>query len=131
MSQMVDALKALQDANARRDKAAVLALVTPDLEYHYHVGTKPLVGPQKLAKFLDHHWGHTQNLVWKIDTHAVTGNKLLVEGTESYTDTDTGQQVLTRYMGIFEFRDGRIARWRDYFQRDMNAPAAPVNRSTP
>jgi limonene-1,2-epoxide hydrolase len=118
MSQMLDVLEALQRANTRRDKDAVLALVTPDVEYHYHVGSKPLVGPQKLAKFLDYHWGHTRDLVWKIDTHAETGNKLLVEGSEGYTDTVTGREVMTLYMGIFEFRDGRIARWRDYFQLD-------------
>jgi len=116
MSQMLDVLKALQAANARRDKAAVLALVTPDVEYHYHVGSKPLVGPEKLAKFLDYHWGHTRDLDWQITTHAENGDKLLVEGYEGYTDTVTGKQVMTLYMGIFEFRDGRVARWRDYFQ---------------
>jgi limonene-1,2-epoxide hydrolase len=118
-------LEALQLANLRKDKAAVLALVTPDVEYHYHVGSKPLIGPEKLGKFLDHHWGHTKDAVWTITTHAESGDKLLVEGIEELTDTDTGQRVHTPYMGILEFRDGKIARWRDYFQLTP-APAAPA-----
>jgi limonene-1,2-epoxide hydrolase len=123
MSAMREVLAALLSANDRRDKAAVLALVTPDVEYHYHVGSKPLLGPEKIGKFLDYHWGHIKDVVWTIETQAESGNKLLVEGSESYTDTVTGKAVFTRYMGIFEFRDGRIARWRDYFQLDPVAPA--------
>ncbi len=123
MSAMGEVLAALLSANDRRDKAAVLALVTPDVEYHYHVGSKPLLGPEKIGKFLDYHWGHIKDVVWTIDTQAEAGNKLLVEGSESFTDTATGKAVFTRYMGIFEFRDGRIARWRDYFQLDPVATA--------
>jgi limonene-1,2-epoxide hydrolase len=29
---------------------------------------------------------------------------------------------MNRYMGAMEFRDGKIARWRDYFQ--LNRPPA-------
>jgi limonene-1,2-epoxide hydrolase len=121
----LEVLAALQLANRRKDKAAVLELVTADVEYHYHVGSKPLIGREKIGKFLDYHWGHTTDAVWTIQTHAVTGDKLLVEGTEELTDTHTGQRVHTPYMGIFEFRDGLIARWRDYFQLTP-APAAPA-----
>jgi limonene-1,2-epoxide hydrolase len=124
MSHMLEVLEVLRSANLRRDKAAVLAVVTPDVEYHYHVGSKPLVGPEKIGKFLDYHWGHTRDPVWVIETHAETGNKLLVEGSERFFDTNTGREVNTPYMGIFEFRDGRIARWRDYFQL-TTTPGAP------
>jgi limonene-1,2-epoxide hydrolase len=125
VSRMLEVLTALQAANIRKDKAAVLALVTADVEYHYHVGSKPLVGPEKIGKFLDYHWGHTKDAVWNIETHAATGNKLLVEGFEKFFDTNTGKEVNTPYMGIFEFRDGLIWRWRDYFQLQPAAPGAP------
>lgn len=116
MSPMRAVLRALQDANERRDRAAVLALVTPDVEYHYHVGSKPLVGPAKIGRFLDAYWGRSKDPEWQVETWAETGDKLLVEGFDAYTDIETGKRVTNRYMGILEFRDGRIHRWRDYFQ---------------
>lgn len=116
MSAGVNVLTQLIEANKRHDKAAVLALLTQDVEYHYHVGSKPLVGIEKVAKFLDKYWGFASDPNWRIDRHAQNGDKLLVEGSEEYTDTRTGVRLTTPYMGIFEFRDGKIARWRDYFE---------------
>lgn len=116
MSRMRAVLQALQDANDRRDRAAVLALVTPDVEYHYHVGSKPLVGPEKIGRFLDAYWGRSQDPEWHIETWAEAGDKLLVEGHDAYTDIASGERIVNRYMGILEFRDGRVHRWRDYFQ---------------
>jgi limonene-1,2-epoxide hydrolase len=128
MSEKLKVLAALQAANERRDKAAVLALVTDDVVYHYHVGSKPLHGPDKIAKFLDNYWGRSKDPLWRVDAAAETGNKLLVEGYEEYTDTQTGQRIVNRYMGIMEFRDGKIAGWRDYFQ--LNPPPATQSAST-
>ena len=38
MSAYIELVKKLQHLAERRDRAAILAMVTPDLEYHYHVG---------------------------------------------------------------------------------------------
>ena len=97
-------------------------MVTPDLEYHYHVGSKPVTGPEGLGRFLDNYWGRSKDGVWKIETFAQSGDKLLMEGWEEFTDTTNGSRVVNRYMGVMEFRDGKIARWRDYFQ--LNRPPA-------
>ena len=123
MSALIDVVKNLQDLAERRDRAAILALVTPDLEYHYHVGSKPVKGPEGLGRFLDNYCGRSKDGVWKIETFAQSGDKLLMEGWEEYTDTTSGRRVMNRYMGVMEFRDGKIARWRDYFQLDRQ-PAA-------
>jgi ketosteroid isomerase-like protein len=112
----------LQAAADRRDRAAILAMVTPDLEYHYHVGSKPVTGPEGLGRFLDNYWGRSKDGVWQITSFAQDGDKLLMEGWEEYTDTTSGNRVMNRYMGVMEFRDGKIARWRDYFQ--LNRPPA-------
>ena len=126
MSDKLRVLAALQAANERRDKAAVLALVTTDVEYHYHVGSKPLFGPAMIGKFLDHYWGRSRDPLWRIDTSAETGDKLLVEGYEEYTDTVSGERIVNRYMGILEFRGGRIAKWRDYFQLKPPTTVSPA-----
>lgn len=123
MSAMLQTLRALQDANTRRDKPAILALIAPDLVYHYHVGSKPVVGPDGLSRFLDRYWAMTSELVWRIDHHAESGDKLLVEGYEEYLEAATGRRVAHSYMGIFEFRDGKISGWRDYFEKGDPPPA--------
>jgi limonene-1,2-epoxide hydrolase len=122
MSAYIETVKKLQSLAERRDRAAILAMVTSDLEYHYHVGSKPVTGPEGLGRFLDNYWGRSEEAVWKIETFAQSGDTLLMEGWEEYTDTTNGQRVMNRYMGAMEFRDGKIARWRDYFQ--LNRPPA-------
>ena len=52
---------------------------------------------------------------------AENGDKVLTEGIEDYVNAD-GVSVSHPYMGIIEFRDGKIVAWRDYFQ--MKDPAA-------
>ncbi len=122
MSSFIDLVKNLQGAADRRDRAALLAMVTPDLEYHYHVGSKPVTGPEGLGRFLDNYWGRSKDGVWKITSYAQDGDKLLMEGWEELTEIASGQRVKNLYMGVMEFRDGKIARWRDYFQ--LNRPPA-------
>lgn len=122
MQAFVDLVKNLQSAADRRDRAALLAMVTPDLEYHYHVGSKPVKGPDGLGRFLDSYWSRYKDGVWEITSFAQDGDKLLMEGWEELTEIATGQRVKNLYMGVMEFRDGKIARWRDYFQ--LNRPPA-------
>ncbi len=122
MSKYIDTVKQLQSAADRRDRAAILAMVTPDLEYHYHVGSKPVKGPEGLGRFLDSYWSRYKDGVWQITSFAQDGDKLLMEGWEELTEIATGQRVKNLYMGVMEFRDGKIAGWRDYFQ--LNRPPA-------
>ena len=124
MGALFDVVRQLQAAAERRDRAAVLALVTPDVEYHYHVGSKPLRGPEKIGRFLDNYWGRTKDTVWKIEAWAETGDTLLMEGWEEYTDTTSGQRIRNEYMGSMRFREGKIAQWRDYFQLNTAGTAS-------
>ena len=80
----IEPCKKLQNLAERRDRAAILAMVTPDLEYHYHVGSKPVTGPKRLGRFLDNYWGRSKDGVWKIETFAQSGDTLLMEGWEEY-----------------------------------------------
>ncbi len=117
MVDLMDTVRQLQSAIGRRDRAAILALVAPDLEYHYHVGSKPLHGVEKFGKFLDGYFAQMQDVDWKIERWAQNGDVLMTEGYEQYTDAKTGERLTNRYMGSMEFRGGKIAKWRDYFQK--------------
>ena len=116
MSTMLDTVHAVMQANRDKDDEAFLSHLTDDIEYHYHVSSRPLIGKEWVAKFLRKYAEITADVVWRIDRHAETEDALWVEGYEEYLDTRTNEKVAHPYMGIFEFRDGKIAKWRDYFE---------------
>jgi len=118
MSDKMETVKAVMQANVDQDDEKFLGFLTDDIEYHYHVGSRPLIGKEWVQKFLNKYREITANVNWRIDRHAETENELFVEGYEEYLDTRTNEVIAHPYMGIFEFRDGKIARWRDYFEMD-------------
>jgi ketosteroid isomerase-like protein len=117
----IDVIRRLQQAIAAKDKDAFLAFFAPDVEYHYHVGTRPLVGRDWVEKFITKYWANNSSATWVIDHYAEAEGRLFTEGREQYLNAD-GQTVSHAYMGIIEFRDGLVTGWRDYFQMaDPNA----------
>lgn len=107
-------VEAIIAAWKEKDVEGVLAQLTDDVQYHYLVGERPLIGKDWVRKFLERFGGHigsTNN--WRITRSAETGNALLLEGVDDYLDT-SGQRICYPYMGSFEFRDGLVSHWRDY-----------------
>ena len=54
----------------------------------------------------------------RVDNIAAAGNVVLTERTETFTHragVKPGFELPV--MGVFEFRDGKITAWRDYFER--------------
>lgn len=118
----IDLLRRLQRAIDRRDKAAFLDFFAPDVEYHYHVGSRPLKGLDWVDRFITKYWAKHSATNWAIVHWAERDGRLLTEGVEEYVNAD-GVLVRHPYMGIIEFGpDGKITAWRDYFQ--MNDPNA-------
>jgi limonene-1,2-epoxide hydrolase len=118
MTGKMEVINAMMDAVKKQDGEAILDFLTDDIEYHYHVGTRPLEGKEWVRKFLANYFTICADLSWRIDRFAETENELFVEGYEEYLDTRTNKRIAHPYMGIFEFRDGKIAGWRDYFEMD-------------
>ena len=118
----IELIRRLQQAVAARDKPAFLAFFAPEVEYHYHVGSRPLVGIGWVEKFISKYWADNSGATWIIEHYAETETHLLTEGREEYINAD-GQTVRHPYMGIIDFNaDGKIVGWRDYFQMaDPNA----------
>ena len=118
MSAMMDTIQKVMQANIDQDDELFLSYLTDDIEYHYHMGSRPLLGKEWVAKFLKKYREITADVEWRIDNFAEKDNKLFVEGYEEYLDTRTNERIAHPYMGIFEFRDGKISHWRDYFEMD-------------
>ncbi len=95
------------------DIDGVLSHLSDDIEYHYLVGERPLIGKSWVRRFLEKFGQGQSNIRWRIVNHACNGNKMLVEGVDDYVDAD-GVRIRTPYMGSFEFKGGKISRWRDY-----------------
>lgn len=112
---LIERVRRLQLAMASKDKAAFLACFAPDVEYHYHVGTRPLIGIDWVEKFLVKYWANHDDTSWVINHWAERGDRLFMEGVERYVNA-AGDEVIHPYMGIAEFRDGLITSWREYFQ---------------
>ncbi len=107
-------VEAVIEAWKQKDVDGVLEQLCEDVEYHFLVGERPLIGKDWVRRFLENfreHIGAENN--WRILRSAESGSALLVEGIDDYLSSD-GQRVRYPYMGVFEFRDGRIAHWRDY-----------------
>jgi limonene-1,2-epoxide hydrolase len=115
MSSKLETVQAVMQANADQDDEKFLSFLSDDIVYHYHVGSRPLIGKEWVQKFLNKYRQITADVSWRIDRHAETENELFVEGYEEYLDTRTNEVIAHPYMGIFEFRDGLITGWRDYF----------------
>jgi len=118
MTDKLETIKALMQASAEKDDAKFLSFLTDDIVYHYHVGSRPLIGKDWVQRFLNKYREVTADVKWKIERHAETENELFVEGYEEYLDTRTNEVIAHPYMGIFEFRGDRIFAWRDYFEMD-------------
>lgn len=102
------------EAWKHKDIDGVLAQLCDDVEYHYLMGERPLIGKDWVRKFLERFGGHIgEPNNWRILRSAESGNALLLEGVDDYMATD-GTHICYPYMGIFEFRDGLVSHWRDY-----------------
>ena len=120
MADKLDTYKAMLKAAQSGDNDKFLDWCTDDIEYHYHVTTRPLVGKEWVAKFLNKYSDICSDVDLKIHRHAENDDCLFIEGYEEYTDLRTGTRVAHPFAGVVEFRDGKVCGWRDYFE--MNNP---------
>lgn len=109
-------IEALVAASLSGDEETFLAGLHEDIVYHYHVGSRALEGKEWVRKFLHKYREFARDVKWRIDRYAETGDEVFVEGYEEYFDTRTNQVFAHPYMGIFEFKDGKVIGWRDYFE---------------
>jgi len=86
MSTPIERLRALMVVSEARDKPAFLDFFADDVEYHYHVGTRPLVGKDWVDRFITKYWANHSATKWTLVNWAENGDKVLTEGQEDYVN---------------------------------------------
>lgn len=126
MSQKITAVKNLIACWERRDVDAVLNCLTDDVEYYWHIGSRPIREKQTMRKFLNNLAGNFDQKRWEIFSYAENGDLLLLEGHEELWDKEHQRTIQQPFMQAFQFRDGLISHWRDYYEPANLAPPKPV-----
>ena len=97
----------------RCDLDGIVNAVTEDCHYE-NIGYPAIVGREKIREFVQGFVKGATNVTWEVRHIAETaGGTVLTERVDAFTIGDKTLSVAV--MGVFEFRDGLISAWRDYF----------------
>lgn len=93
------------------DAEALIAYFTEDAVYH-NMPMEPAVGIEAVGEALK---GVSQmtSRGWEVVHQAANGDVVLNERVDRFLMGD--KEVAVLVCGVFELSDGKIARWRDYF----------------
>lgn len=109
----IDTVKAVMGAWARHDIDELLGHMTPDVEWHYQVGSRPAIGIAAMRRILEKLQHHQLESNWRVVRHAESEDAVLIEAIDDFRNPD-GHRVRAPYMGVYEFDGDLISAWRDY-----------------
>jgi limonene-1,2-epoxide hydrolase len=112
---------AFVEAWNRLDQDRIYALMADDIVYH-NMPLQPVTGRAAVRDHLDA-WP-VDECEWEVLHIAARGNVVLTERVDRFRRGD--DRIVVPVMGTFEVADGRITRWRDYF--DLRA-TKPLSRT--
>jgi limonene-1,2-epoxide hydrolase len=110
-------------AAARRDYDTALALLTEDVEYQ-NMMLPPVHGRDAVRETVEGLLALCTDSDWVVHHAVAQGDLVMNERTDRFRIG--GAWTDLPVMGVFELRDGRIARWRDYFDLQTIMAAMPV-----
>ncbi|WP_439816804.1 limonene-1,2-epoxide hydrolase family protein [Zavarzinia sp. CC-PAN008] len=96
-----------------KDLDAVLACMTDDVVYH-NIPMEPINGVGAVRQMMTPFLATIQQIEWIILAQAENASgAVLNERIDKFLIN--GKWIALPVMGSFEFRDGKISAWRDYF----------------
>ena len=112
MSDALETVHAFLKAAATRDYDAALPMLTEDIEYQ-NMMLPPILGREAVRETLEMLLGMCTDSEWVVHRELTDGELVMNERTDRFLLH--GEWCDLPVMGVFELRDGRIAKWRDYF----------------
>jgi limonene-1,2-epoxide hydrolase len=100
------------DTFEKHDAEALRPFFADDVIYH-NIPMDPVVGINDAVGFLAGFLAMCERMVIETTHLAVRDDVVLTERIDTFTVG--GKEAALPVMGTFEIRDGKIARWRDYF----------------
>ncbi len=100
-----------------RDVEKIMSFFTPDCLYH-NIPMEPLRGTEAIRGLIQTFVGMASELEFIVHHIAETSSgTVLTERIDRFLID--GKWVELPVMGTFEFRDGKISAWRDYFDLEQ------------
>lgn len=105
-------VKSLADAWAAKDIEAIMDHFTDDIVYH-NMPMEAAEGSDAVRGVIEGFLAMAESIVFDTLNEVADGDLVLNERVDTFVIA--GNPTPIHVMGIFELRDGKIARWRDYF----------------
>ena len=116
MSDAIDLIRRFCDEFAKGSSVDdIVAYFTDDAVYH-NIPVEPAVGPEAIKAVFSMFTTGVDRMEFKILNIVGEGNVVLTERVDVFVMPNVTIELPV--MGTFEVRDGKIAKWRDYF--DLN-----------
>ena len=113
MPSSLDIVNGFMTAAGHRDYDLALGYLTDDIEYQ-NMPLPPVHGKQAVRDTLDMLLAGGAGAEWVVHRELSSGDLVMNERTDRFLVKD-GPAMELPVAGVFELRDGKIARWRDYF----------------
>lgn len=108
-----EAVTALIKGNEARDIEAILAALTDDCEYE-NVGMGVMHGHDEVRALLGPFAEMAERVEWEVLAQVEQGDTVMNERVDRFWLVG-GKKIEIRVAGVFAVRDGKVARWTDYF----------------
>lgn len=97
-----------------------------DEPFYHNIPMEPLTDKESIRKFIEPFLEPATGVTWELRFIAEDSNGVVL--TERVDSFDFGEKHISLpVMGSFEFVDGKIAKWRDYFDlREFETQAAAL-----
>jgi limonene-1,2-epoxide hydrolase len=113
-----ETVERFREAWRAADLDAVYALMSDDIFYH-NIPRAPIVGLAAVKQYVDGYVERNGALLtvdWDVKHIVASGDVVFVERISRLAWAN-GRRTECPIVGVFEVRDGKIAAWRDYFDK--------------
>jgi limonene-1,2-epoxide hydrolase len=105
-------VQSMADAWGARDVDAIMSHFTEDIVYH-NIPMEPAEGTDAVRGVIEGFVAMAESIGFDTQHELAEGDLVMNERVDTFVIGGTPTPI--KVMGVFELRDGKIARWRDYF----------------